>query len=145
MERNFNHLTWDDRVRLETMLKCGVSVSEIARELGFHKTSIYREMKRGQSMHLQSDLTYKELYSAEIAERKYRESLIAKGAYLKIRKDHELAEYIKNKIANDKYSPAAVLMDIERRGLKFQETISVGTIYNYIKKGVFPRPTYKLP
>ena len=34
-------------------------------------------------------------------------------------------------------------MDIKRRGLKFKVTICVGTIYNYINKGIFLRLTNK--
>ena len=135
--RKFKHFTWDDRLRLETMLKDGKTPKEIAGRLDFHISSIYREIERGAYMHKQTDWTFKEQYSPDIADRKYRDNLTAKGADLKIGKDHKLATHIENKIINEKYSPAAALMDITRSGLAFQVTICVTTLYNYIEKGVF--------
>ena len=41
------------------------------------------------------------------------------------------------------YSPAAVLGRIKAKGLKFNTTISVNTLYSYIEKGVFLRITNK--
>ena len=46
-------------------------------------------------------------YSCDMAEKKYRENLKAKGPELKIGKDLELASYIENKIVRDGYSPEA--------------------------------------
>lgn len=62
---------------------------------------------------------------------------------LKLGKDHKLAEYIEHKIADEQYSPAAVLGRIKAKGLKFNTTISVNTLYSYIDKGVFLRITNK--
>jgi IS30 family transposase len=141
--RIFNHFTWDDRLRLETMLKDGVTPGEIAGRLGFHVSSIYREIKRGLYMHKKTDWTFEQRYAAEIADRKYRENLAAKGASLKIGKDRKLAAHIESRIIKDRYSPAAALMDIERNGLVFSVTIYVATLYSYIDKGVFLNLTNK--
>ena len=40
-------LTKDDRIKIEVLLKAGVKVAKIAEELGFHYSSIYREIKKG--------------------------------------------------------------------------------------------------
>jgi IS30 family transposase len=141
--RQFKHFTWDDRIKLETMLKDGKKPKEIAERLKFHISSIYREVSRGKYMHLQTDLTFKERYSPEAADRKYRENLAAKGAELKIGKDIKLATHIENKIINDRYSPAATLMDIEESGLVFDVKICVATLYSYIGKGIFLKLTNK--
>lgn len=67
---------------------------------------------------------------------KYRANLAAKGADLKIGNDHRLAEYIETKIADEKYSPEAVLGEIKAQGLQFNTEIkSKNTIYSYIEKG----------
>ncbi|MCL2227504.1 MAG: IS30 family transposase [Oscillospiraceae bacterium] len=141
--RKFKHFTWDDRLRLETMLKDGKTPKEIAERLDFHISSVYREIERGEYAHKKTDWTFEKKYSPEIADRKYQESLAAKGAGLKIGKDHELAAHIENKIINDKYSPAAALMDIARHGLTFQVNICVATLYSYISKGIFLNLTNK--
>jgi IS30 family transposase len=143
MAREFKHFSWDDRLRLETMLRDGKSPKEIAERVGFHLSSVYREIERGQYQHKLSDWTFEARYSPEIAHRKYKENLAAKGAELKIGKDHKFAEYIESKIINDRYSPAAALMDIKRRGLAFGVKICVATLYSYIDKGIFLNLTNK--
>ena len=133
------HLTWTDRLKIEKALKEGLNPLQIADRLHVHNTTIYRELKRGTYTHLNSDLTTEERYSPEIAQQKYDEQLKAKGGDLKIGDDHELAEFIEKKIADEGFSPAAVVGEIKRLGLTFQTEISEKTIYNYIDKGVFLR------
>lgn len=135
--RRFKHLTWNDRLRIESFLKCGKSVQEIADEIGVHRNTIYNEIKRGKAIQRTTDLIDREVYCADVAERKYRENLAAKGPGLKIGKDHKLAEYIENKIIEEGYSPAAVLGEIKVSGLRFDTSICEATLYSYIKKGLF--------
>lgn len=111
----------------------------IAARLRVHPSTIYNELKRGRYTHLHSDLTTEERYSPEIAQQRYEDNLRAKGAGLKIGNDRELADFIERKIVDDGYSPAAVIGEIKRLGLKFRTQISEKTIYNYIDKGVFLR------
>ena len=141
--RRFKHLTKTDRLRMEQQLKDGKGAKEIAENLGVHISTIYREKKRGQYEHRNSDWTTEIRYSPDIAHDRYRENLKAKGPELKLGKDRKLAEYIEHKIADEQYSPAAVLGRIKAKGLKFNTTISVNTLYSYIEKGVFLRITNK--
>lgn len=141
--RRFKHLTKTDRLRIEQQLRDGKEPKEIAEQIGVHISTIYRELKRGQYEHLNSDYTTDMRYSPDIADEQYRENLKAKGPDLKIGKDHRLAEYIEAKIADEKYSPAAVLGEIKAQGLQFDTTISVNTLYSYIDKGIFLRLTNK--
>lgn len=116
-KRRFKHLSWTDRLKIETMLKDKRHKQEIADEIGVHLKTIYNEIKRGRYIHTNSDLTEEERYSPEMAEAAYREHLAAKGPDLKIGNDHELAQHIEKKIAEDGYSPAAVLGEIKEQGL----------------------------
>ena len=143
MARRFKHLTKTDRIRIEQQLRDGKEPKEIADAIGVHISTIYREMKRGEYQHRNSDYTEETRYSSDLAEMKYRAHLEAKGPELKIGNDHELAAYIETKIADEKYSPEAVLGEIKAQGLTFKTVISVNTIYNYIEKGVFLRLTNK--
>lgn len=136
-KRRFKHLSWNDRLRIESFLKCGKRVQEIADEIGVHRNTIYNELKRGRYIHRNSDWTEEERYSPDIAEAAYRENLAAKGPGLKIGKDHRLAAYIERRIVEDGYSPAAVLGEIKVKGIQFDTTICEATLYSYIKKGVF--------
>lgn len=141
--RRFKHLTRNDRLRIEAYTNAGKSPKEVAEIIGVHISTIYRELKRGQYEHLNTDYTTETRYSPDIAQERYRENLHAKGPDLKIGKDHKLAEFIETKIADEKYSPAAVLGEIETQGLLFSTSISVSTLYSYIDKGVFFRVTNK--
>ena len=141
--RTFSQLKWKDRLKIEKMLKEKKKKSEIARTLRVDYTTVMREIKRGLTVQRDTNLVDREVYCAETAERKYQENLRAKGPDLKIGNDHELAEYIENKIADEGYSPQATLYKIEEDNLSFSVTLSKWTIYKYIDAGVFLRLTNK--
>ena len=137
MGKKFHHLTRDDRLKIEVLLKADHKPQEIADIIGVHVSTIYREKNRGKYEHTLTDLTTEIRYSPDIAEEKYRNNLAEKGPGLKIGNDIELANYIEDKIANDNYSPAAVLGEIKHKKIQFSTTICVTTLYSYIDKGLF--------
>lgn len=137
-KRTYKQLNWTSRIKLETMLKHGHSKKEIAEELGVHISTIYRELKRGTYEHLNSDYTTEERYSPEKAEARYQEGLAAKGAPLKIGKNHAAAQFIEDKIGNDNYSPAAVCALLKREEYEYLGiTFCRATLYKYVEEGVF--------
>ncbi len=143
-KRHFSHLTNTERLQIEAWLKTKTPVKRIAEMLHKNPSTIYREIKRGEYDRLNgNDYSISRAYSPDIAENKYRENLKAKGASLKIGSDREYAEYIEDKIINDKYSPKAVLGEIKKKGLKFRTTISHTTLYRYIDEGIFLHLTNK--
>ncbi len=143
MRRRYRHLTKSDRLVIDTMLRDGKKKKEIAERIGVSERTIYREVKRGRYIHRNSDWTEEERYSPDIAHQKYRENLKAKGPDLKIGNDQELADYIEGRIANDGYSPEAVLGEIKQKGMDFKTTISKTTLYRYIDIGLFLTVTNK--
>ncbi len=148
-KRPYKCLTWQQRLQLEAYLKAKTPKKEIARLLGVHISTVYREIKRGTYQHKTSynywyaygEKRYKivERYSPDIAEEKYRQKLTARGNSLKIGNDYELAEYIERRIVDEGLTPLAVLGEIERNGIHFNTKICIRTLYNYIDKGVFLR------
>lgn len=128
--KGYHHLTWNDRLTIEKMLKAGCSRKQIATALGVCRTTIYYELKRGACVQLTTDMEYEERYSPEIAESKYRAHLAAKGAPLKIGNDFAFAECVENLIINEHYSPGAALAKI-RQNNPFQTEICESTLYNY--------------
>lgn len=145
MERTFKHLTKADRIRIEALIKAGVKIKEIADMLHVHRSTIYRELKRGRFTALNSDLTTEERYSPDIAHDKYEENLKSKGGSLKIGSDIRLANYIEEKIMKEDYSPAAVLGEIkaQQKESEFSVMICTTTLYSYIDKGIFLHLTNK--
>lgn len=141
--RNYKHLSFTDRLKIEAWERVGTSPRVMAKELGVHISTIYRELKRGRYERLNTDLTTEDRYSPDIAEKKYRDSLKAKGAGLKLGNDHEYAAYLEYKVSVEKYAPGAVLGEIKKKGIVFQTTISKTTFYRYIDDGVFLTITNK--
>lgn len=140
----FKHLTFTQRLRIETLTNAKHSPKEIAVALHVHVSTVYRELRRGTYEHLNSDYTTELRYSPDIAEEQYRGNLAAKGVPLKIGSEHALATYIENKIIAEKFSPAAALAKAaEDTEASFSVRLSVNTLYSYIDKGVFLRLTNK--
>lgn len=140
---NYTRIHWEDRLKIEVLVRAGHNKTEIAALIGKHRTSVSRELKRGEYVHRNSDWTEEIRYSPELAEEKYQKQLQEKGREIKLGKDHELARYIEEKIVKKKYSPYAVVQKIKQEGKKFTINICRATIYNYIKKGVFFNLTEK--
>ena len=143
--RKFRHLTYTDRLSIERMHNGGRSIQEIADTLCVNYTTIYRELKRPGCMyeHLNSDYTTATRYSADRAQEQYDTGKRDKGRPIKLVHDYELAQYIERKIAEERRSPAAVLMDMELEGASFDTCICEKTIYNYVNGGVFLTITNK--
>lgn len=51
MMKKQHYITRDERQQLEALLKAKIPVSQIARQLGFCRQTIYNEIKRGQYVH----------------------------------------------------------------------------------------------
>lgn len=138
MGRKFCHLTWTQRLQLESLLKSKTPVKEICKILGVSNSTIYREIKRGAYERLNgATWEHYTAYSPDIAHEKYLANLSGKGAPLKIGKDFAFADYIERRIRQDKMSPCAVLGEIKHKNIKFETSICPSTLYNYIANGVF--------
>ena len=143
--KGWKQLKYSDRIRIEAWLRAKISVQEIADMLHVHRSTIYRELKRGQYEHLNSDYTVEKRYSPEIAQKHCDENLQVRGTQLKIGNDYKYAEYIEKKIIEENYSPEAVLgeLRVQNRAKDFSVSICIRTLYNYIDKGVFLNLTNK--
>lgn len=65
MGEHFSHLTETKRIQLDAFLRAGMKPVDIAKELGVHYTTIYREMKRSTYEHTNSDLTTEIRYNPD--------------------------------------------------------------------------------
>lgn len=143
MGKLFKHLSQNDRIKMETMLNSGHKVVEVAEYLHVHRSTIYREIKRGEYTHRNSDYTEETRYSSDLGQKKHDWNAQGKGRNIKIGNDRPLAEYIEGKIIEDKYSPEAALAAAAESGIEFTTSISVRTLYRYIDKGIFLKLTNK--
>lgn len=143
MGKLFKHLSQNDRIKMETMLNSGHKVVEVAEYLHVHRSTIYREIKRGEYTHRNSDYTEETRYSSDLGQKNHDWNAQGKGRNIKIGNDRPLAEYIEEKIIEDKYSPEAALAAEAESGIEFTTSISVRTLYRYIDKGIFLKLTNK--
>lgn len=140
-EKKFQHITYTDRVLFEKLLKNKKTIKEIAGILEKSMKTIKREIKRGLYQHLNSDLTYANMYSADKAQADYDEKQTTKGPNLKIGKDHNLNTYFVDGIIKYRKSPEVLVAEMkdyeEKNGIKFIQRVSPSTVRNYIKNEIF--------
>ena len=137
MGRHYKQIDRDERMKIEALYTVGYSITEIAKQMNRNYTTIYREVRRGRTTQRNSDWTERTIYSADLAQMKYEVNKKQCGRELKIGNDYKFLNYIEKKIADEKYSPAATLMEIKKENIKFDTEICLTTLYNYIKSGVF--------
>lgn len=133
----FKQLSERDRYIMEYMLSEKKPVAEIARKMGKHRSTIYREMKRGSVKLLDSELMSYEKYCADTGQRIHDERKHYKGAPLKVGNDIQYLQFIEMLIIEKKYSPQAALYYIRNHDLEFKTTLCKTTIYSYVTKGIF--------
>lgn len=131
------YITERQRFEIELLLKEKYSIPQIAEALGIKYNTLYKEICRGTVKQLDYELREVMLYKADYAQRVYEHSTSNRGRNLKIGSDHQLAAYIEDMIKNKKYSPEALLRQIENEGLQFKTTLCTKTIYNYLDIGLF--------
>lgn len=73
----YRYLTFEDRKKIEAWYLLGDRPADIAARLSVHHTTIYKELQRGATGEL--DRNQREEYSAELAERRLRESFKRRG------------------------------------------------------------------
>lgn len=130
------HLRYEERQKIEILLKAGHKPEEIGRLLGGRsKRTIQREIALGKVKLLNSDLTYRIEYSADAAQKKRDYNNTAKGPRLKLGANIELIRFIEEMIIKHKFSPSAALAEARKKG--YDVNFCEKTLYNYIDEGIF--------
>lgn len=144
MTKKQHYMTRDERLQLEALSRAKVPVTQIARQLGFSRQTIYNELRRGAVALVRiingMDRDVVE-YSADKAQQLHKYNQTAKGRPLKIGNDHKYAEFLEDKILNEHYSPAAALAAAREEG--HQTSVCISTLYSYIDKQIFMHLTNK--
>lgn len=133
VKRN-SDITYDERVKIEFMVKKKYTMQEMSEELGRNKSIISREINR----HCERICDYntgiwKKVYSAAVAQGKYEYS--KKQAGRKCKLSRALKQFIEDKILIEKWSPEEVAGYIKVNDIKFDIQPSFQLIYYWIEKG----------
>ncbi len=125
------HLNYSERQELEYFVKKNHKSAKkdrknqrkLAEMMGVSEATMSRELERGRVVLRDSQWREYASYSADVAQDDYDQKATHKGPGLKIGNDHALAQHIEDKILNEKYSPDAVIMEIESGKYAFETTI----------------------
>ena len=132
-KKKYKHLKYVERTMIERWYnRDHLSKKEIAKNLDKSERTIRREIKRGLTTNLNTYLEEIEVYSADIAQQAYEESLLAKGTGLKIGSNIAVVEKIEKMIKEEKKSPEVIAYELTKAGLL---EITARTIRNYIYDG----------
>ncbi len=131
--KKYKHLTYAEKIMIERWHnKDHKSNKEIAGLLGKSERTIRREIKRGLTVNLTSELEEIEVYSADISNDEYMANLKAKGQELKIGSNIDIIKRIEKMIKEEKKSPEVIEVELKQVGLI---DITARTIRNYIYDG----------
>lgn len=131
------HLTYEDRLTIDRMLKKGYPVREIADAIGCCRATIYNETKRSTYKHtVRLYLPDEERYNPQGAQDR-ADRLKSKRRFLpKILQSKEYRHEIRRYILKERYSPEAALLAVNSNGIDYGVRItSPATIYTAIRKG----------
>lgn len=118
----YQQLTSHDRYILGALKTQGLSIQKIAEHLGFHRSTIYRELQRNSCHHTDG------AYRPSKAERRTR----ARRSRSRRNRHYDDADFsIVRHFLQKKWSPEQIAGHIRRFGL-IQRRISHETIYQYI-------------
>ena len=118
--REYRQINLEEREKIYIFLKGGRSITEIATELGRHRSSISREIYRNQHARL-----------GYLPDRASKQALSRKNRRIsKLEKHPHLKAYVLDKLSEDKWSPEMIAgrLKLERS----EVTISHEAIYQYI-------------
>ena len=135
--KKYVHLSERDRYKIEGLLEGKKDVEEICDNIG---TGSVNDISGNQTRERSGE--YRTILARKSNTGRIQRRLIMtskgrnKERSLKIGKDKDLEEYIRNKILKDKFSPDAIIGEIKLKGLVFKGIICTKTVYNYIDAGL---------
>lgn len=131
VKRN-SYITYEERCKIEFMIKKKYTIQEMSEELGRNKSIISREIKRHSEIKWNYDTGIcKKVYSAAVAQGKYEYN--KKKAGRKCKLSRGLKQFIEDKILKEKWSPEEVAGYIKVNDIKFDIQPSFQLIYYWIE------------
>ena len=97
-KNNYNHISMDQRSKIEALFKSGHKPSFIAKQLNIHRSSIYRELKRNKTKRG----AYNAAFAQELADEKKERFSHSRNFTFSIEK------FIKEKLSEEQWSPEQI-------------------------------------
>lgn len=130
MHRSYRRFTRSDRYQMEKYLARGKTRSWIAKEMGFHRSTIYREFARSK--------TLAEIYSAHEAQRRWKSRNWDRHVGVEFR-GYKIKGWVQDLIAfklNDRWSPQQISIRLRmEKGISISHEAIYKFIYSCQKRG----------
>ena len=129
--KGFQHLTSEKRAQIEILMRMKVPKSQIAREVGISRSTLYNELARGTVVQMDSERRMYQRYFADAGQRVYEVHRQNSRPPLKLLKAYEFVAYAEKQMLEEKLAPDTICGAARRNG-SFPTTVCAKTLYNYI-------------
>lgn len=123
MSRQYTHLSFEQRMKIQLLKEQGVNVQQIAKDVGCSRQTIYNELKRNASP------TYGK-YTATQAQKRAEERKKVPRKKLKIENHPEMERTIIQLLTQFRWSPEIIAKELEKKNK--ERVVSAECIYQYI-------------
>lgn len=130
-KRTFQHLTAYQRGKIQILLEQRVPKTQIARQVGIARSTLYKELQRGTVEQKRSDLTVYRKYFAETGQLLYQKNRQSCRKPYKLDKAQAFLQHLEKCIQKDHLSPDAICGRAKREH-QFPVTLCTKTVYTYI-------------
>lgn len=144
-KRTFVHLTTINRGQIQALRKQGNTLQAIADEIGCHKSTISRELKRGSVTQRRSDLTEHTVYFPDTGQVVYEKNRSRCGAKYKLAEAADFIQFAVEKMQREQWSPDAICGYVKAQKQFENVTVCTKTLYRYIDLGLLPVKNIDLP
>ncbi len=132
-QRKFKHLSAFERGKISALLDEGLTPGAIATALGRHRSTITREIKRGTTTQLDSELKSYERYYPETGQAVYEKNRASCRRKSRFHSVTDFLNWAEDKMRKDKWSPDVVVGFARLHGLYDREAmVCTKTLYRYI-------------
>ena len=142
--RSFQHLTPYQRGQIQALMEQGIPKTQIAKQVGIARSTLYEELKRGTVDQMNTNLTHYKKYFADTGQLIYEENRKACRKPYKFACAAPFLQHLEHEVLQNKISPDAVCgrAKLEKT---FPVLLCTKTIYNYIDLGLIPIKSIDLP
>jgi IS30 family transposase len=144
-KRTFTHLSAFDRGRIEILRKQGKTLQAIADEIGRHKSTISRELKRGSVVQRHSNWSEHLVYFPDRGQAVYEQNRSRCGAKYKFARVSDFLTYVIERIQKNGWSPDAICGYVKGQKKFLHASVCTKTLYHYIDLGLLPIRNIDLP
>ncbi len=118
-KKNYNHITLEQRIKIETLLRAGHKVSFIAKQLSIHRSSIYRELNRNQT----KTGKYNAAFAQELSEEQ-KERFSNNRSFT-----FSMEKFIREKLSKEQWSPEQIWGYCKENNI---DMVSHESIYKFV-------------